>query len=86
MTAIQRVGILGAGTMGRGIATVIAQAGMDALLCEKDLPTAEAAVAQLSADLDYEISRWALTSADKRALLKKISVTTDLAQIAGLDR
>jgi 3-hydroxybutyryl-CoA dehydrogenase len=71
--------------MGRGIATVIAQAGMDALLCEKDLPTAEAAVAKLSADLDYEISRWALTSADKRALLKKISVTTDLAQIAGLD-
>jgi 3-hydroxybutyryl-CoA dehydrogenase len=85
MTAIQRVGILGAGTMGRGIATAIAQAGMDALLCEKDLPTAEAALAKLSDDLDYEISRWALTIADKRSLLKKMAVTTDLAQIAGLD-
>ena len=83
MNPSNKVGILGGGTMGRGIAVVVAQAGMEVLLCEKDQESAEVASDRLSEDLDYEISRWALTSSDKRALVKRISVTADLSQISG---
>lgn len=71
--------------MGRGIAAAVTQAGMEVLLCEKDQNLAQAALAKVAEDFDYEISRWALTAADKRALLKKISVTADLAEVADLD-
>ena len=84
MNPLNKIGILGGGTMGRGIAVVVAQAGMEVLLCEKDQEAAEAATNRLADELDYEISRWALTASDKRALMKKISVTTDLAEISGL--
>jgi 3-hydroxybutyryl-CoA dehydrogenase len=84
MNPLNKVGILGGGTMGRGIAVVVAQAGMEVLLCEKDQESAEVASSRLAEGLDYEISRWALTASDKRALLKKISVTTDLSRIAGI--
>jgi 3-hydroxybutyryl-CoA dehydrogenase len=84
MNPLNKIGILGGGTMGRGIAVVVAQAGMEVLLCEKDQESAEIASSRLAEELDYEISRWALTASDKRALMKKISVTTDLSRIAGL--
>ena len=84
MNPLNKIGILGGGTMGRGIAVVVAQAGMEVLLCEKNQEAAEAATNRLADELDYEISRWALTASDKRALMKKISVTTNLAEISGL--
>ncbi|MFN8006167.1 MAG: 3-hydroxyacyl-CoA dehydrogenase NAD-binding domain-containing protein [Terriglobia bacterium] len=84
MNPINKVGIVGGGTMGRGIAVVVAQAGMEVVLCEKDPESAENASVRLSEDLDYEISRWALTASDKRALIKKISVTADLSKCTGM--
>ena len=84
MNPLNKVGILGGGTMGRGIAVVVAQAGMEVLLCEKDQESAEDAKNRLAEDLDYESSRWALTASDKRALLKRITVSADLTRIAGL--
>lgn len=84
MNPLNKIGILGGGTMGRGIAVVVAQAGMEAVLCEINQEAAEAASSRLADELDYEISRWALTASDKRALMKKISVTTNLAEISGL--
>jgi 3-hydroxybutyryl-CoA dehydrogenase len=82
---IRRVGILGAGTMGRGIAAAIVQAGIEVLLCEKDHDLAHAALTKIAEDFDYEISRWAITDADKRSLMKKLAVTADLAELAGMD-
>jgi 3-hydroxybutyryl-CoA dehydrogenase len=84
MNPLNKIGILGGGTMGRGIAVVVAQAGMEAVLCEKNQKAAEAASRRLADELDYETSRWALTASDKRALMKKISVTTNLADFSGL--
>jgi len=83
MNPLNKVGILGGGTMGRGIAVVVAQAGMEVWLCEKDQESVKVAASRLSEDLDYEISRWALTASDKRGLLKRIAVTDDLTQISG---
>jgi 3-hydroxybutyryl-CoA dehydrogenase len=84
MNSLNKVGILGGGTMGRGIAVVVAQAGMEVLLCEKDQESSEIATSRLAEELDYEISRWALTASEKRALMKKISITAELTRIAGV--
>jgi 3-hydroxybutyryl-CoA dehydrogenase len=70
--------------MGRGIAVCIAQAGMEVLLCEKDEKLAGMVSQKVSEDLDYEISRWAFTAGDKRALMKRISVTAHLSDLAPL--
>jgi 3-hydroxyacyl-CoA dehydrogenase len=72
MSEIHKVEIVGGGTM--GIAAAVAQAGMDVLLCEKDQASAESALVKIAEEFDHEITRWALTAGDKRALLKKISV------------
>ena len=85
MMEIRKVGILGAGTMGRGIAAAIVQKGVEVLLCEKDQDLAHAALAKIAEDFDYEISRWAITEADKRSMMKKLSVTADTAELVGTD-
>jgi len=85
MKEIRKVGILGAGTMGRGIAAAIVQAGVEVLLCEKDQDLAQAALAKIAEDFDYEISRWAITEGDKNSLMKKLAVTANLAELAGTD-
>jgi len=85
MIEIRKVGILGAGTMGRGIAAAIVQKGVEVLLCEKDSDLAHAALAKVDEDFDHEISRWAITEADKRSMMKKLSATANLTELAGTD-
>ena len=83
MMEIRKVGILGAGTMGRGIAAAIVQKGVEVLLCEKDQELAHTALEKIAEDFDHEISRWAITEADKRSMMKKLSVTADTAELVG---
>lgn len=82
---IRKVGILGAGTMGRGIAAAIVQKGVEVLLCEKDPELAQMALEKLAEDFDHEISRWAITEVDKRSMMKKLSVTADVKDLAATD-
>jgi 3-hydroxybutyryl-CoA dehydrogenase len=84
MSEIHKVGIIGGGTMGQGIAAFLAQSGIEVMLSEKNNDLADAAQKKISELFDYEISRWALTAGDKRALMKKIAVTSNLAQLAVL--
>jgi len=85
MMEIRKVGILGAGTMGRGIAAAIVQKGVEVLLCEKDQELAHTALEKIAEDFDHEISRWAITEADKRSMMKKLSVTANVADLAATD-
>ncbi|HEX2522599.1 MAG TPA: 3-hydroxyacyl-CoA dehydrogenase NAD-binding domain-containing protein [Terriglobia bacterium] len=85
MMEIRKVGILGAGTMGRGIAAAIVQKGVEVLLCEKDPELAQTTLAKIAEDFDHEISRWAITEADKRSMMKKLSVTAKVADLAATD-
>jgi 3-hydroxybutyryl-CoA dehydrogenase len=52
------------------------------MLCEKDQGLADASLKKMAEDLDREISRWALTDGDKRALMKRISATARLSELA----
>ena len=85
MSEIHRVGIIGGGTMGRGIASFLALAGIEVELCELDEELAESALSRISDYFDYEISRWALTEGDKRALMKRIGATSFLDDMAQLE-
>lgn len=84
MAEMHRVGIVGGGTMGQGIAAFFAQAGLEVLVCEQSEALAEIAQRKIGEFFDHEITRWALTAGDKRALLKKIAFTSDLKQMAPL--
>ncbi len=83
--AIMDVAVVGGGTMGRGIAHALAAKGINVILIEKDEEAAKRSREQLEEDLDHEIQRWALTESDKRAILARIQMSTDLDELERYD-
>jgi 3-hydroxybutyryl-CoA dehydrogenase len=73
--------VIGAGVMGRGLAETIATAGHEVLLIDKTTRQAERGIKGISESIDREISRWGLTKADKKAIMSRISPSTDLSQV-----
>jgi 3-hydroxyacyl-CoA dehydrogenase/enoyl-CoA hydratase/3-hydroxybutyryl-CoA epimerase len=84
-SAVKKLGILGAGMMGAGIAYVSAKAGMEVVLLDTDQASAEKGKAYSSGLLDKDIARGKSTEAKKAALLSKITPTTDYALLAGCE-
>ncbi len=84
-SAVKKLGILGAGMMGAGIAYVSAKAGMDVVLLDTDQANAEKGKAYSAGLLDKAISRSKSTEAKKAALLEKITPTTNYALLEGCD-
>lgn len=82
---IRKVAVIGGGTMGIGIARVIAGAGFEVLQCEKDQEAAEASRVDLERSLDHEMERWALTGAEKKAILSRVAITWELTEAASAD-
>jgi len=81
--SISRIAVIGAGTMGLGIAHAVSAKGLEVLLVEKDEASLEASMEHLNTNLDREIARWGMTESDKRAVLSRIRSTTDLAEVEG---
>lgn len=80
MTApFERVSILGAGTMGHGIAHVCAAAGIQTVLYDIDLATLEAGVDNIRANLDKGVSLEKLTPEERDATLSRIRLSSELA-------
>jgi 3-hydroxybutyryl-CoA dehydrogenase len=73
------VGILGAGTMGNGIAHVFAKSGYSVLLCDVEPKFLERALATISQNLDREVAKGKLAAGEKEAALKRIQIVTDRA-------
>ena len=79
MTApFERVSILGAGTMGHGIAHVCAAAGIQTVLYDIDLATVEAGVDRIRANLDKGVSLEKLTTEERDATLSRIRLSSEL--------
>lgn len=74
-----RVSIIGAGTMGNGIAHVFAQAGYKVTLIDVQATQLEKAVATIGKNFDRQIAKEKLTEADKTNALGNIETQTDLA-------
>jgi 3-hydroxyacyl-CoA dehydrogenase/enoyl-CoA hydratase/3-hydroxybutyryl-CoA epimerase len=84
-TKLKRVGILGAGFMGAGIAYVTAQAGIEVVLIDREQALADKGKAHSDKLIGTAISRKRATAADRDALLGRITATTDYAELASCD-
>ena len=82
---IKKIGVLGAGFMGAGIAYVSAQAGIDVVLIDREQETADKGKAHSEKLISDQINRGRATSADRDALLAHITATPDYAALAGCD-
>jgi 3-hydroxybutyryl-CoA dehydrogenase len=79
---ILRIAVVGAGTMGQGIAQTASQAGMDVLIIEKDEDSLKSSLAGIEDKLDWEISRWAKTLSDKKAITSRIQGSVEITDVA----
>ena len=77
---IHKVSVIGAGTMGNGIAHVFAQSGFSVNLIDVNRPQLDKALQTISKNLDRQISKGTLKDEDKTRALGNISIFTELAQ------
>ncbi|BDD91565.1 3-hydroxybutyryl-CoA dehydrogenase [Pandoraea sp. NE5] len=82
---IQHVGIIGAGTMGNGIAQACAVAGLPVTMVDISDAAVQKGVATIAGSLDRLIKKDKLTAADKQAALARITTSTDYASLADAD-
>ncbi|MFI2213332.1 3-hydroxyacyl-CoA dehydrogenase NAD-binding domain-containing protein [Streptomyces sp. NPDC020141] len=82
---VRRVAVLGAGTMGAGIAHSCARAGVDVVLKDVSAEAAERGRAHSAKLLDRAVSRGRTTPAERDAALARITPTADPADLAGCD-
>ena len=75
---MQNISVIGAGTMGNGIAHVFAQKGFTVNLIDTSAPQLEKALQTISKNLDRQISKGAIQESDKTATLSAISTHTSL--------
>ncbi|HJQ44960.1 MAG TPA: 3-hydroxybutyryl-CoA dehydrogenase [Amycolatopsis sp.] len=85
MTGIQRVGVIGAGLMGSGIAEVHARAGADVVVTEVSRPALDAGQARIEKSLQRGVRSGKLTEEDAAAALNRLTFTTDLQSFADRD-
>jgi 3-hydroxybutyryl-CoA dehydrogenase len=85
MSDISRVGVVGAGLMGSGIAEVCARAGLDVVVREIDDGAAAAGRARITASLDRGVKAGKLTQLDRDSALERLTVTSDLGELADRD-
>lgn len=77
--SLQQIAVIGAGTMGNGIAHVFAQSGFSVNLIDVNAAQLEKALQTISKNLDRQVSKGTLTEDQKGATLANITTVTDLA-------
>src|SRR6202167_4346398 len=82
---IQRVGVVGAGTMGNGIAHVLARGGYDVVLCDVEQRFLDRGLATIGKNLEREVAKNKISADDKATALGRIHPVTDRGQLADCD-
>jgi len=82
---IKRVGVMGAGTMGNGIAHVFARGGFDVVLCDVERRWLDRGVATITKNLDREVAKNKISAGDKAAVLQRIEPVLDRGKLAQCD-
>jgi 3-hydroxybutyryl-CoA dehydrogenase len=83
--AFEKVGVVGLGTMGAGIAEVFARNGLAVVAVEVDEPALDRGRAHVSGSTGRAVARGKLTEADQQALLDRISFTVSMDDLADVD-
>ncbi|GBF26108.1 putative 3-hydroxybutyryl-CoA dehydrogenase [bacterium MnTg02] len=83
--SIERVGIIGAGQMGNGIAHVIALAGYSVAISDVSNDQAQAALATIDGNLARQVSAGKISDEDRRAALSRISLMNSYDELAKID-
>ncbi len=82
---IKTVGVIGAGTMGNGIAQVFAQAGFSVRLVDVAAPMLDRARGAIEKSLGKFVEKGTLTAADRAAAMERLSTTTEVDDLADAD-
>jgi 3-hydroxybutyryl-CoA dehydrogenase len=82
---IKTVAVLGAGTMGNGIAHVFARAGYDVILRDVEERFLQRGMATIGKNLDREVKKGKLPEADKPTVLARLKPVTEMSAIAAAD-
>jgi len=85
MDAIKTVAVLGAGTMGNGIAHVFARAGYRVILRDVEERFLQRGMEAIGKNLDREVKKGKLAEAEKPAVLARLNPVTDMGAIAAGD-
>ncbi|MFD7507045.1 3-hydroxybutyryl-CoA dehydrogenase [Streptomyces sp. NPDC001700] len=85
MTDIERVGVVGCGQMGAGIAEVCARSGLEVMVAETTGEALEIGRTRLTTSLDKAVERGKMTEEERDATLERLSFTTDLGEFADRD-
>ncbi|MCW3048055.1 MAG: 3-hydroxybutyryl-CoA dehydrogenase [Solirubrobacterales bacterium] len=83
--AISRLGVVGAGFMGSGIAESAARAGLRVLVHEPEEAPLDHSRSQIASSVERAVSRGKLDTAQAKALIERITYSTDLESLAGSD-
>ncbi len=83
--AIQNIGIIGAGTMGNGIAQACAAAGLNVIMLDINDAALQRGLNTISTSLDRLIKREKISAAEKDAVMSRIKSTTQQADFASCD-
>jgi 3-hydroxybutyryl-CoA dehydrogenase len=82
---IRKIGVIGAGTMGNGIAHVFARSGYSVTLCDVEQRFLDRAIETITKNLDREVAKNKITAADKTSALGKIVTVLEPSQLADCD-
>src|SRR5260370_8860554 len=82
---IKRVGVVGAATMGNGIAHVFARSSYSVVLCDVEQRFLERGLSTITKNLEREVGKNKITAEDKASALPKIELVTDRGKLAGCD-
>jgi 3-hydroxybutyryl-CoA dehydrogenase len=82
---IKKVAVLGAGTMGNGIAHVFARAGYNVILRDVETRFLDCGLETIGKNLDREVKKEKITAAEKPQILARIQPTTDVSALAAAD-
>jgi len=83
--SIKRVGIVGSGIMGSGIAETVAVHGFEVVLRSRAQSTAEGMVAAMEKSLARQVDKGKLAEADRDGALSRVTAVSDLGELAGCD-
>ncbi|MEA1674867.1 3-hydroxyacyl-CoA dehydrogenase NAD-binding domain-containing protein [Nitrospirillum sp. BR 11163] len=82
---IERVAVIGAGTMGAGIATVAVNAGLEVILLDRDEASVQKGLAGITKGYDAAVAKGRMDAAERDRRLGRLRTATDLAACAAVD-